>query len=65
MKHEPTKTLESILSKLSIIDGEICIVIDNAEQLIINERNNFAMLISLMLTRVSQLKILLTSQRPL
>ena len=51
--HEPIKTLESILAKISIIDGDICLVIDNAEQLIINERNDFAMLVSMMLTRVS------------
>lgn len=53
------------MAKISIIDGEILLVIDNAEGLIINERNDFAMLVSMILTRVSQLKILLTSQRPL
>ena len=45
--------MESILSKIAIIDGEILLVIDNSEDLIINERNDFAMLLSMMLTRVS------------
>ena len=53
------------MQKISIIDGDIVLVIDNAEGLIIKERNEFSMLISMMLTRVSQLKILLTSQRAL
>lgn len=61
MKHEPIKTLESILAKISIIEGDIVLVIDNAEELIINERTDFCYLISMMLARVSQLKILLTS----
>ena len=53
VRHEPVKTLESILSKIAIIDGEILLVIDNSEDLIMNERNDFAMLLSMMLTRVS------------
>ena len=57
--------LESILAEISSIDGEIVLVIDNAESLIIEEQHNFAMLVSMMLTRISQLKILMTSQRPL
>jgi hypothetical protein len=61
MKSEPVKTLQAILAKISIIDGDIVLVIDNAEELIVNERSDFSMLISMMLTRVSQLKILLTS----
>ena len=61
MKSEPVKTLQAILAKISIIDGDIVLVIDNAEELIVNERSDFSMLISMMLTRVSHLKILLTS----
>lgn len=61
VKNEPIKTLESILAKISIIEGDIVLVIDNVEELIVNERSDFCMLISMMLTRVSQLKILLTS----
>ena len=61
MKSEPVKTLQAILAKIYIIDGDIVLVIDNAEELIVNERSDFSMLISMMLTRVSQLKILLTS----
>jgi hypothetical protein len=38
---EPIKTLQSILAKISIIDGDIVLVIDNAEELIINERSDF------------------------
>ena len=53
------------MAKIAIIEGDIVLVIDNAEELIINEKNDFSMLISMILTRVSQLKILLTSQRPL
>lgn len=34
IKHEPIKNLVSILDKLSIIDGDIVMVIDNAEMLI-------------------------------
>ena len=53
VRHEPIKTLESILAKIAIIEGDILLVIDNTEELIINERTNFCMLISMMLTRVS------------
>ena len=41
------------MQKISIIDGDIVLVIDNAEGLITKERNEFSMLISMMLTRVS------------
>ena len=53
------------MAEISSIDGDIVLVIDNAEGLIIKEQNDFTMLVSMMLTRISQLKILLTSQRPL
>lgn len=53
IKHEPIKNLVSILDKLSIIDGDIVMVIDNAEMLIEQERYDFSILISMMLTRVS------------
>ena len=49
MKSEPVKTLQAILAKISIIDGDIVLVIDNAEELIVNERSDFSMLISMML----------------
>ena len=55
------KTLQAIFSKIAIIDGNIVLVIDNAEDLISNERNDFKTLISMMLTRVPQMKVLLTS----
>lgn len=53
VRHEPIRTLDSIMSKIAIIDGDIVLVIDNADELIINERNDFSMLLSMMLTRVS------------
>ena len=34
LKQEPIKTLQSILSKIAIIDGDIVLVIDNAEEVI-------------------------------
>ena len=65
LKQDPVETLKSILIKLNSIDGEILLVIDNAEDLIQNERGNLQMLVQMMLQRVSQLKIFLTSQRSL
>ena len=38
---EPVRTLQLILSKIDTIDGEILMVIDNAEELIENDRNDF------------------------
>lgn len=61
----PVKTLQLILSKIDTIDGEVLLVIDNAEELIENDRNDFSVLICMILTRVSNFKVLLTSQVPL
>lgn len=61
IQQEPIKTLDSILAKILIIEGDIVLVIDNAQELISNERTDFCMLLSMMLTRVPSLKILLTS----
>ena len=41
-----------ILSKLNFIDGAILIVIDNSEDLIKSDKNDFKMLISMILQRV-------------
>ena len=41
-----------ILTKLALIEGQILIVIDNAEDLIKNDKNDFKMLISMILQRV-------------
>ena len=41
-----------ILAKLNFIEGAILIVIDNAEDLIKNDKNDFKMLISMILQRV-------------
>ena len=38
-----------VLTKLAMIDGQILIVIDNAEDLIKNDKNDFKMLISMIL----------------
>lgn len=54
-----------ILTKINIIDGNILLVIDNAEDLITKDKNDFKILISLILQRVPQLKVLLTSRNRL
>lgn len=51
----------SILEQIALIKHDIVIVIDNVEELIANERIDFQRLISMILTRVSTLKVLLTS----
>ena len=61
-QQEPIQTLNLILSKISIIEGDILIVFDNVEEIISNERNELKMLLSMMLTRVRHLKILLTTR---
>ena len=54
-------TFNLILSKINVIDEAIVLVIDDAEELIRNDKNDFKMLISMMLKRVPHLKVLLTS----
>ena len=49
------------MSKIAIIE-DILLVIDNAEDLIYNDKNDFKMLISMILQRVPQLKIFITSR---
>lgn len=50
---------------MSIIEGNILLVIDNAENLITQQRSELQVILSMMLTQVSTLRILLTSQRAL
>ena len=50
---------------MSIIEGNILLVIDNAENLIKMQKSELQMLLSIMLNRVSTLRILMTSQHPL
>jgi hypothetical protein len=54
--------LKLILGKLTQIEGDILFVFDNVEELIENDRNNFRMLLVMMLHRLPQLKIVLTSR---
>ena len=61
LKNQPLKTFMSILEQIALIKHDIVIVIDNVEELIANERIDFQRLISMILTRVSTLKVLLTS----
>lgn len=46
---------------MSIIEGNILLVIDNAENLIKMQKSELQMLLSIMLNRVSTLRILMTS----
>ena len=43
---EPMQALKSIIAKLSRIEGDILLVIDNSEDLIVKDKNNFRKLIS-------------------
>ena len=51
-----------IIRKISYIKEEILMVIDNCEELIRNDRQNFKVLISTILATISSIKILLTSR---
>ena len=51
-----------ILSKIASIDNDILFVIDNAEDLIQNDKSNFKTLISMILQRVPYLKVFITSR---
>ena len=54
-------TLNLIISKLAILD-KILLVIDNAEDLIRSDRNDFKMLLSLILQGVQDIKVIITSR---
>ena len=51
-KQQSITIFNLILTKISIIDGNILLVIDNAEDLITKDKNDFKILISLILQRV-------------
>ena len=50
---------------MSVIDGDILVVIDNCDELINREKKEFKWLISMMLQRVQHMKILLTARQKL
>ena len=50
------------MNKISYIKDEILLVIDNCEELIENDRQNFKLLISTILATISSIKILLTTR---
>ena len=54
--------LKSIIAKISLIEDDILLVIDNAEDLIKIDRPNFRKLIAYLLQRVRSMKVLLTSR---
>ena len=56
------KVLKLILTKIVRVEGDILLVIDNAEDLIQNDKSNFRKLVSYFLQRIPQMKILLTTK---
>lgn len=61
-EHDANKTLNLLLSKISMIEGTILLVIDNADELIQNDRISFINLLTQMLRRLPQLRIMITSR---
>ena len=61
-EHDANKTLNLLLSKISMIEGSILLVIDNADELIQNDKISFINLLTQMLRRLPQLRIMITSR---
>ena len=59
---QPMKVLKLIITKMIRIEGDILLVIDNAEDLIQKDKTNFRKLVSYFLQRIPKLKVLLTSR---
>ena len=51
-EHDANKTLNLLLSKISMIEGSILLVIDNADELIQNDKISFINLLTQMLRRL-------------
>jgi hypothetical protein len=51
-----------IISKISYYKDDILLVIDNCEDLIVNDRANFKLLLSVMLAKIPSITILLTTR---
>lgn len=56
------KALKLIITKMYRIEGDILLVIDNAEDLIRQDKKNFRKLVSYFLQRLPSMKVLLTSR---
>jgi hypothetical protein len=55
-------TFNLIISKISYVKEEILFVIDNCEELIENDRQDFKVLVAMMLAKIPSIKILLTTR---
>ncbi len=55
-------TFNLIISKISYVKEEILFVIDNCEELIEIDRQDFKVLVAMMLAKIPSIKILLTTR---